>query len=568
MRSLAEIRYRLRQEAVNLWLLASGMPSPGVTAPPPPPIRPAAHVPTEAVEELLAGRFRLFGQLVSVGSAVRWRQDPIHGQETPLAYFRRIPYLDFAAAGDHKNIWELSRHQHWVMLAEAFAQTGDRRCVEEIERQWHSWNEQNPWLRGINWTSALEVAFRAISWAAVDGFAGAALPADFRRRFASALYAHGMYLENNLSIYFSPNTHLLGEAVALHLLGSLYPLWPLSGRWKRRGAEIVDAHLAAKVGKDGSYFELSSYYQRYALDLFTLHYSIRGGALPEPVSRMAGFLADLEGVPPVPPRLGDDDGGQLYPAVARPSAVPAQSSRLHLPSGLAVLVDGPLRAIIDAGPFGPGAAGHSHADCLSLVLTYKGQELLVDPGTYTYVADPQWRDRFRGTAFHNTVRIGGDDQAAPDGPFRWRNPPSVAVAGWTVSEAEDTLTAECRYRGFLHRRTVRFQKPLCLVVTDEIHGPPGEHLLEQFWHCGRPAAARSPKSFVVGNALLLETSAAAHVGEGGEYGWVAPEFGSRVPAPVIVASGRFTLPHRFETVLSLTDEPGCGEATAIMQETK
>ncbi len=43
------------------------------------------------------------------------------------------------------------------------------------------------------------------------------------------------------------------------------------------------------------------------------------------------------------------------------------------------------------------------------------EEILVDAGTYTYV-EPQWRDWFRATAAHNTVRIDGRDQAVAAGP--------------------------------------------------------------------------------------------------------------------------------------------------------
>ena len=34
-----------------------------------------------------------------------------------------------------------------------------------------------------------------------------------------AMAKHGEFLESNLSTYFSPNTHLLGEGVALHAIG-------------------------------------------------------------------------------------------------------------------------------------------------------------------------------------------------------------------------------------------------------------------------------------------------------------------------------------------------------------
>ena len=95
-----------------------------------------------------------------------------------------------------------------------------------------------------------------------------------------------------------------------------------------------------------------------------------------------------------------------------------------------------IQLIADTGPFGPGTAGHSHADTLSLVLRRcapnDGQmieQILIDPGTYTYVADPLWRDRFRGTAAHNTLRIDGLDQAIPRGPFAWQSRPGGGSPG-------------------------------------------------------------------------------------------------------------------------------------------
>ena len=52
------------------------------------------------------------------------------------------------------------------------------------------------------------------------------MPDALRARFLTALNRHGRYLELNVSVYFSPNTHLLGEAVALHALGVLFPSFP------------------------------------------------------------------------------------------------------------------------------------------------------------------------------------------------------------------------------------------------------------------------------------------------------------------------------------------------------
>ncbi|MCX6597299.1 MAG: hypothetical protein NTV70_13135, partial [Acidobacteria bacterium] len=214
MRSRAEIQFRLRQELVNrlmLWWPPKAPPERAGFSYPAPDF--SANVPALA-QEILAHRFPMLGTVIETGPEIRWRRDYLHGLETGTAFFRRIPYLDRDKAGDHKVIWELNRHQHWVVLALA----GE---TAEIERQLTSWWEQNPFQRGINWASALEVAFRALSWLQVLSILGERMPK--RQQLLDSLYQHGLHLEYNLSFYFSRNTHLLGEALALAALGELFP---------------------------------------------------------------------------------------------------------------------------------------------------------------------------------------------------------------------------------------------------------------------------------------------------------------------------------------------------------
>jgi heparinase II/III-like protein len=130
---------------------------------------------------------------------------------------------------------------------------------------------------------------------------------------------------------------------------------------------------------------------------------------------------------------------------------------------------------------GSGTAGHSHAGALAIVASRGAEELLIDPGAYTYIADPAARQRFRATAAHNTLTIDGQDQAAPAGPFRWTDPPETEILAWSTGADADILDAQCRYRGFTHRRSLVFLKPALLLVLDRVDGPPGEHLLEQRW---------------------------------------------------------------------------------------
>jgi hypothetical protein len=633
-RSGSELRFRLGQELTNFRLFAfpptlgaAGLQPSGQALIPDPAdvanrLRPTPFA-AECIrlaDQILQHRFPLLGGVLDTGPTIHWRRDYLSGLETGTAYFRRIPYLDATRAGDHKNIWELNRHQHLVLLAQAYLFSNRPEFFEEIVSQLESWLEQNPFQRGMNWTSALEVAFRALSWIWVYRLVGDHFSDPFRRRFLAALHWHGLHLQANLSHYFSPNTHLLGEAVALHALGCLFPGFPEAKQWEKTGAAVVRNQLDHQVFADGCHFELSLYYHVYALDMFLFHAILRGldEVWRNKLARMAEFLDCMLGPSGILPLIGDDDGGRFFHpygprnqfALAtlatcgvfldRPQWIrnaiylqeqaswwlpcktdlslspPAQPASVHFPdSGLVVMSAGDLQIIVDAGPFGPGNAGHTHADTLSLLLRQGAEQILVDPGAYTYVGDPVWRNRFRGTAAHNTVRIDGMDQAIPGGPFAWRSRPGVEVLAWESSPARDILTAACSYAGLRHQRTVVFDKSaLRVVILDRLEAEgehaEGEHQIEQFWHFGTEVRQLSPCCFQAGSKVLVafeETAASKtavpRLSEGGDYGWISPAFGVKLPAPVVLVERRTTFPATLATLLDLSGKALSGKARTL-----
>jgi hypothetical protein len=529
---------------LNVWITAlppapriDGDFVPGLTLPAPGEF--AQGVPALA-EEIRRHRFPIFGAIIDTGPEIRWRRDYVRGIETSLVYFRRIPFLDTRRAGDHKIIWELNRHQHLVVLAQAYLLSGDWENVDEIRAQLESWIAGNPFHRGTNWASALEVAIRALSWIWVDHYVGREMPASFRARWLHMLYLHGCHLANNLSFYYSPNNHLVGEAVALHALGVYFSGLPRARRWEQLGARVVREQMDRQVRSDGSSFEQSTYYQAYLLDMFSLHAVLAGRPGPQllaKLERMADYVDAVSGPSRILPLLGDDDGGTLpLGGMERPASTGKWESRLFPDAGIAIMNHGTTHAIVDAGPFGALHAGHSHSDTLSIILRSGGDEILIDPGTYTYTAEPEWRDWFRSSAAHNTIRIDGLDQAVMAGPFRWTSPPAVTILYWSTGDDRDILEAECRYAGFTHRRRVEFRKPHFFLITDDVSGPPGQHDIEQFWHLGSEDA----------RAKLILPDDAELMGS-----WRSTAFGRKFPAPMLRVRRRSGLPLRLEARIEL-----------------
>jgi hypothetical protein len=192
---------------------------------------------------------------------------------------------------------------------------------------------------------------------------------------------------------------------------------------------------------------------------------------------------------------------------------------------------------------------------LSFVVRNGSEELLVDAGTFTYVSDPKWRNWFRGSAAHNTIRIDEIDQGEPAGPFRWASKPAVEIGCWRSDEASDYLDATALYSGFRHCRRWLLLKPDLLFVLDEVAGPAGEHLIEQFWHAGLSVNALSPRSFGLGSGARLLLSHDGEASEGGEHGWRSRALRNKEAAPVIRAAVRCGLPVQMGAVLDFSPGP-------------
>ena len=129
--------------------------------------------------------------------------------------------------------------------------------------------------------------------------------------------------------------------------------------------------------------------------------------------------------------------------------------------------------MVDCGPLGYlGIADHGHADALAITLSVAGEECLVDPGTWSYSQAPAWRDYFRGTSAHNTVRVDGVDQSVSGGRFMWLRKAQARIDRMPRSPGDFDFRGS--HDGYLrlddpvrHRRSVRF-KDATLVVRDEL----------------------------------------------------------------------------------------------------
>jgi hypothetical protein len=531
---------------------ANALPREIVSRWPDAPVRAAA-----AADAICRGEFALLGwprlSFDPGTGRIDWHWDPVHERRMPETFWADVPFLD-PKCGDHKIIWELNRHQFLVPLGRAWWLTGDRRYAQAITSFLHSWLASNPPLIGINWASMLELALRSISWLAAMHFLladpngnddGASGDVDVEDEplwlldMCVALDRQLTHVEQNLSYYYSPNTHLTGEALALYVAGVALPEFSRSARWLDIGRRVLLTQVDRQIAEDGGHVERSTHYHRYTLDFYALALQTaeRAGdaeavtVFSDAVARLHRFLRAVTDDTGHIPLIGDDDGGTLWRIGERDSGdvrdslaladlllnrsmtadVPedvfwlawsSRSSALEAyrsspaPAGdarpltasafpdtgyVAVHTSRGDHIVFDVGPHGFLNGGHAHADALSLTMTLGSQPFLVDPGTATYTMDPGLRDRMRTTASHNALTLDGRPSAIPAGPFKWATRADAHLTTWRHNGGF-AWTEACHdaYPDVRHRRTlIATELGGCLVI-DEILGS-GDHTATTHW---------------------------------------------------------------------------------------
>lgn len=379
----------------------------------------------------------------------------------------------------------------------------------------------------------------------------------FRDRWLASIYQHMHFIQSNFSRFSSANNHLIGEAAGLYIGATTWPHWPITARWRAKARRELVREALRQNAADGVNREQAVSYQQFVLD-FLLFAGLFGRANADDfpveywqrIERMLEFIAALMDVGGSVPMIGDADDGyvtRLSPQrgfsayrslLATGAAVfrrgdfkvkagtlddktrwllgkqgqsiyaelseqtPSATLRRAFPEGGYYVLgcdfetSREIRIVADAGPLGyQSIAAHGHADALAFTLSVGGGEFLIDPGTYAYHTERWWRDYFRGTAAHNTIRVDAQDQSLIGGSFMWVRHAQTRVETWQAQPPQDRLVAS--HDGYTrledpvrHRRELVFDPAArCLSVIDTIECS-GNHRLECFWHFAEDVTVR------------------------------------------------------------------------------
>jgi hypothetical protein len=341
-----------------------------------------------------------------------------------------------------------------------------------------------------------------------------------RNEWLPVIKKHCIYSYQNPSKFSSANNHLISEYAGLFIASSKWN-FKESKKWLRYSMNGLESEIIKQHSKEGVNKEEAAEYIQFITDFFLLTFIVgaRTGndfsdRFKERLFKILCYIYNFLDCEGNFPKYGDEDDGRcflldsgdkvnnfqslltsgailfnnssfksksrgfdmknqflfgeegkvIYESI--PEINIEEGSKFYAEEGHFIFRKSEsFREIymhFDAAPLGfLSIAAHGHADALSFILNVDGQPVFIDPGTYTYHTEPQWRNYFIGTLAHNTVRVNRRNQAVNGGPTLWikKYKPSILNLdlGKTIDHVSATHDGYAK-EGVQHTRDIVFDR--------------------------------------------------------------------------------------------------------------
>ena len=468
-------------------------------------------------------------------------------------------------AGDIKLIWDYSRG-HPLFTNAAAGADHVTACAGFIRR----WREANADTNGSPWICAMDTAIRAVNWIFADVlFDGALASALGRSEFYSMLHRHGQSIWRRLEVRLINSNHYLANLLGLAVIGAIFPDDPQARAWLTFARDEFPRALMVQTRADGGLNEASLRYHAFVTEMALLFRLAMGtpwsAAAETRLRQMCQIVADFQDATGDVFPFGDDDSGRVLAVdsasplgraetllrlastvLAEPFKTAAQS--VCPQSGWWIRRAGDFTLALDFGGVGlNGLGGHAHNDDFSICLEWRNRPVIIDPGTFLYTSDPEARNRFRSTGYHNTLQVDGCEQRALSSSV-FAMPGSDKAFEAVLTGEESRAFQRLAVPSASHRRELSVNgSEVC--IRDSV-GASGRHRLRWCFQLHPGVRAQlTPQGFLLTipetGVLLLATNAPApDLGIiDSEY---SPAYGQREPSHACTADSDYVLPASVE----------------------
>lgn len=491
----------------------------------------------EACLRILNGEVQFFSyQYIKLGTDYDWVTNPDSGFQYDITkHWTEINDYN-KEAGDIKYVWEKSRFSFLYTIIRNdyhFEEDHSGFVFDQIE----NWMDANPINMGPNFKCSQEISLRVLNWILALYFykSSSCLTENLFQRIIHYIYwqLHHVYYNIDFSRIAVRNNHAITETLTLYIVSTLFPQFPESSKWRVAGKKWFEQEIAYQIYDDGTFLQFSMNYHRVVIQLLTWAIQIADlnndkfdNTVYEKAYKSLDFLYQCqEDTNGYLPNYGSNDGAlffklsdndyrdyrpqldALHILLTGKSLYKTDFEDIHWYGDNKNYLFQPLvkkEGIIDfkiGGYYlirdkdtltfircGNHKDRPAHADNLHLDIWYRGENLLLDGGTYKYNTDEKSLKYFMGTESHNTVMLDDYDQMLKGSRFIWYNWSQCISAG----TKEDSEYFEFKGKiscfsylsdGICHERIVRkYKNKLEWDVTDVIYNKPEKCILKQMWH--------------------------------------------------------------------------------------
>jgi hypothetical protein len=491
----------------------------------------------QSFQKMMNGEIPFFSaQYVDLGLNYDWLTNPDSGFRYDInKHWSEIN--DYSKeAGDVKYVWEKSRFSFLYTIIRYDYHFNENHAAFVFE-QISDWIDKNPLNCGPNYKCSQEISLRLLNWIFALYFyknAEALTDKIFQKIICSIYWQlHHVYHNIHFSRIAVRNNHALTETLTLYIVSTLFPQFPHASQWKKKGKKWFEEEIAYQIYADGTFLQFSMNYHRVAVQLLTWAIKI-AGLNSEPFAPLVydrayksiHFLFQCqEESNGYLPNYGSNDGALFF----KLSGNDYRDYRPQL-NALHILLTGkslynetyedvfwygnginlnfePLKKQYGTVRFETGGyyliresetltfircGKHkdrpAHADNLHVDIWYKGENILLDGGSYKYNAGDDELKYFMGTASHNTVMLNEDDQMLKGDRFIWYYWSQSIAAG--MEEKKEYIEFRGKTACFrqlstdiVHERIIRkYKNKPEWEITDIIHNKPDNKQIKQFWH--------------------------------------------------------------------------------------
>ena len=434
-------------------------------------------------------------------------------------------------AGDPEWVYAFNRMSFWICLGKAYALTRDEKYAAAFAGQLNHWVKNVPQSCEMAWRS-IEAGMRLEYWLkAVSYFEASPAVTDVViNTFCKSVIEHAEFLMNLWDPYNLMSNWGVFANRGLLLAGAMLPETTRTIEYINEAKRRLSLEMQIQVYRDGVHWEQSPMYHNEVLECYLDVVRLAqcyGISLPDNITRQTLDMCYFNMFSAKPDHheicMGDSDNidrrdlltrgavlfrdrylksrthkkpdydslwelgkGGIGSFAALESSLPGEtdksfpdSNNYYFRSGW----DDPATFVhFTCGTLG---AGHGHADKLHIDVFSRGEDILLDPGRYTYVFGED-RIRYKELRAHNVLMADGrdfyicKDSWECTGLTRGINRNFYSDSRYGYAEGGHLAYID---RGLYINRRVIYIKPDLIILADEFYAA-GEHTYNQFFHWG------------------------------------------------------------------------------------